>query len=270
MQLPPPRPYPAAARLGLGDLRWWPGLALPGLDRRADVTVWLPPGYDEDTARYPVIYLHDGATLYDPAACVAGSTWRAHEALAAAAAAGLPAVAVGVPCSADGRHLEYTPFPHPALGGGRGDRYVSFLADHLKPAVDAALRTRAEARHTVVAGSSLGGVISLHAWSTRNDVFGAAGCLSPAFWWSPEQLPPVAAALAAGQLGGRVYVDVGGREDPQDPPTQRAYVTDTEALVSELRRAGVPVRYLYDSTAEHHETAWAERFPAALRWLLSG
>lgn len=76
-------------------------------------------------------------------------------------------------------------------------------------------------------------------------------------------------ALARG-LSGRVYLDVGGQEQPDVPDIQRRYVTDAERLLGILRDADIPVRYLYDSQGHHFETAWAQRFPAAAAWLLHG
>ena len=31
-----------------------------------EVRVWLPPGYDEGDARYPVVYFHDGQNVFRP------------------------------------------------------------------------------------------------------------------------------------------------------------------------------------------------------------
>ena len=52
--------------------------------------------------------------------------------------------------------------------------------------------------------------------------------------------------------------------------TWRALAADAERLLGSLRRAGVPVRYVYDSGARHVEAAWAERVGPAIAWLLRG
>lgn len=264
----------------VGDLRAWRDVELPGLDRRADISVWLPPGAavpgprestSDGSPRYPVLYLHDGDNLFLRATTFDGArTWRVGEAMTALAADGLPAIVVGIPCSPTDRAGEYTQYPHPEHGGGRAAGYATFLTDHLKPAIDATLRTKPGPEHTITAGSSLGGVISAYLWQTRPDVFGGAGLFSTAFWFSGERaLSDLAAAAPLPRVGGRVYLDVGGREGDDDA-IREAYVADTERAVAALRRAGVPLRYVYDSVAIHHEAAWAERFPAAARWLLRG
>lgn len=262
----------------VGDLRSWRNVRLPGLDRRADISVWLPPGYRRGTQRYPVVYLHDGGNLFDVRTSFAGTTWRADEAFTWLHTQGLDAIAVGVPCSPDRRIEEYAPYlseqvrsREPGLGAPAADDYVDFLTDHLKPWVDTTLRTRPEREHTLTAGSSMGGVVSMHAWVRRPDVFAGIGAFSTAFWVPGEpQLLEIERAVAAPHPPTRVYLDVGGRETPDDPERQLAYRTDTERVVAALQSAAVPVRYTYDSAAPHFESAWAERLPAALDWLLRG
>lgn len=252
-----------------GDLRSWRDVELPGLDRSAEIYVWLPPGYDETDERYPVLYLHDGHNLFLRSRTFEGSSWQVGEAMTGLAARGIPAIVIGIPCHPEQRSEEYTQYAHPEHGGGRAADYASFLVEHLKPAVDTALRTRPDPEHTVVAGSSLGAVVSAYLWLEHQDVFRGVGLFSPAFWWPGEQaLTDLEQALAAGTLGGRVHLDVGGHEEPDRPEIEQAYVRDAERLLGALREAQVPVRYLYDSSAYHFETAWADRFPEAAAWLL--
>ena len=41
-----------------------------------NVDVWLPPGYGQDPdKRYPVLYMHDGQNLFDPALSNTGIPW---------------------------------------------------------------------------------------------------------------------------------------------------------------------------------------------------
>lgn len=262
---------PVQAPDEVGDLRSWADVELPGLARRAEIYAWLPPGYDDTDARYPVLYLHDGHNLFLPERAFEGETWQVGQAMASLAAQGIPAIVIGIPCHPERRGEEYTQYPHPEHGGGRAADYATFLVEHLKPAVDTSLRTRPEPEHTVVAGSSLGGVISAYLWLEHQDVVGGVGLFSPAFWWPGEQsLLDLERELAAGTLAGRVYLDVGGHEQPGEPDVERAYVENAERLLVALRRAQVPVRYLYDAAAYHVETAWARRFPEAAAWLLQG
>lgn len=247
-------------------------MELPGLGRRSDLYVWLPPGYTRRRARrYPVIYLHDGGNLFDRRTAFAGETWEADRALTGLHEKGHDVIAVGIPCSPDRRIEEYSPYYQVGVGGGDADTYVTFLTDHLKPWVDAALRTRPEREHTMIAGSSLGGVVSLHAWLRRPDVFGGVGAFSTAFWVPGERhLLELEEALAAPHPPTRFSLDVGGQEIPDAAHRQDAYQRDTERIVGAMQRAGVPLLYTYDSQSFHFESAWAARLPAALAWLTAG
>lgn len=258
-----------------GDLRSWTDVELPGLDRSAEVYAWLPPGYDDAEragVRYPVLYLHDGHNVFLPQRAFGGVCWDVDRAMTRLAEDGLPAIVVAVPCHDTLRHEEYSPLPRPGIGGGRADDYARMVVDHLKPAVDAALRTLPDPEHTVTAGSSLGAVVSAHLWQHHQDVFGGAGLFSGAFWWPGDDrlVDDLCADLDGGRLRGRVYLDVGAHEQHEDAEIERLYVEHTERLRTHLVRAGVPVQHVFDSQGYHFEDAWARRFPGAAEWLLRG
>lgn len=256
----------------LGDLRSWTDVDLPGLGRSAEVYVWLPPGHDRGETRYPVLYLHDGDNAFLPERAFGGVCWEVDRAMTRLAEDGVPAIVVALPCHPGLRHEEYSQHPRPGVSPGRARDYARLLVEELKPAVDAALPTLPGPEHTVTAGSSLGGVVSAYLWEQHQDVFGGVGLFSPAFWWPGDDriVQDLGAGLAAGRLRGRVHLDVGGHEQHDDPVIERLYVEHAEALRGHLVRAGVPVRYVYDSQAYHFEDAWARRFPAAAEWLLHG
>ena len=47
-----------------------------------NVDVWLPPSYAKDPAqRYPVLYMHDGQNLFDPATSYGNVDWAVDEAM---------------------------------------------------------------------------------------------------------------------------------------------------------------------------------------------
>ncbi len=83
-----------------------PGVEGAGLAAR-DVYVWLPPGYDDADRRYPVLYLHDGASVFGTEP---GPEWGVDEAAQALVEAGEiePLIVVAV-ANTDRRTDEYTP-----------------------------------------------------------------------------------------------------------------------------------------------------------------
>ena len=82
------------------------GVEAEGLAPR-DVYVWLPPGYADGDRRYPVLYLHDGASMFGHGG---GGEWGVDEAATALVAAGEiePLIVVAV-ANTGARTDEYTP-----------------------------------------------------------------------------------------------------------------------------------------------------------------
>jgi predicted alpha/beta superfamily hydrolase len=227
------------------------------LDR--ELYAYLPPSYATGDHRFPVLYMHDGRNLFDEPTSHAGE-WRVDETMEELSREGLEAIVVGIPHGPE-RGAEYVP-------SERGSNYIAFLVDEVKPLVDETLRTLPGRTTTGLAGSSLGGIISLYGFLTRNDVFSYAGVMSPAFWWD-ESLYDFAATTPRRE--GRIWMDVGGDEHPDKPERSKAYLEGFERMSSILRAQGYDesrLRTVVEPGALHHETAWARRLPDMLRFLL--
>lgn len=240
-----------------------------------DVKVWLPPGYDKGEGRYPVIYFHDGQNVFRPGGSF--GCWFAEDTAAALMAAGRmrEAILVGVPNNTadmgNARITEYQPPTDvnprdPARGKGICDRYAEFLTGKVKPAIDAGYRTLPDRANTVVAGSSMGGLVSL--WlGKETDVFGAVGVFSPAFWTSPDFTKAVMEGKKKDGL--RIYMDMGTKERGN---LTGDYWEDAlavrEALLQQGWVEGEDFLWNPGEGDEHNEAAWAKRLPVALRFLL--
>lgn len=166
------------------------------------VDVWLPENYDVREA-YSVVYMHDGAVLFD-----ARGTWQNQEWDVDGVAGGLldrkeieSCIVVGIWNSGAERHAEYCPEkPFRSLSkekqkvlsnagrhGGtdplfkadvRSDAYLKFLVKELKPFIDKKYATLPGPGNTFIMGSSMGGLISIYAICEYPEVFGAAACMS--------------------------------------------------------------------------------------------
>jgi isoamylase len=236
----------------------------PQLRNRRQVDVYLPPSYEsESRRRYPVVYMHDGQNLSDPFTAFGGTTWRLEGALDRLASGGLEAVVVGVHNIGEQRIAEYTPFADAKHGGGRGERYVRFLADVVKPKIDTRYRTRPDRPNTAILGSSLGGLISLYAFFLRPSPFGRAAAMSPSIWFGGRRI--LEFVEQARQVRGRLYVDVGTDEGA-------GTLRDARALARILRGSGYRsnrgFRYMEANRHRHQEHDWALRLPGALEFLL--
>lgn len=239
------------------------------LKNRRNVLVWLPPGYDDNPdASYPVLYMQDGQNLFDDATSFAGE-WHVDETADRLIGEGKiePVIIVGIENTPQ-RVLEYTPGSRTAPG--KADQYARFVVEEVKPLVDATYRTKPDRAHTAVAGSSLGGLVSLYMVQKHGDLFGRCGAVSPSLWWDQGQYLKQLTADTAWARDTRVWIDMGTAENA-DAALANENVRDCRALADALRAAGFqPDRdfalRIYEG-AKHNEQAWAERFDEILLFL---
>ncbi|HJZ46079.1 MAG TPA: alpha/beta hydrolase-fold protein [Roseiflexaceae bacterium] len=262
----------------VGDVRVLDNIYSPELRNRRKLYVYLPPSYTNGDRRYPVIYMQDGQNLFDQALSYAGE-WQVDETMEALSLEGIEAIVVGVPNAGVRRIDEYSPFKDQRLRkGGRGDWYVAFLANTVKPLIDRDFRTLPERQHTGVLGSSMGGLISLYAFFYRPEVFGFAGVMSPSLWFAQEAI--FSYVLHADARPGRIHLDLGTHEGTDTRVVSGAVPTYTsrylaaahrmrDLLVHKGYRLGRELRYQEEAEATHNEVAWARRLPDALRFLLA-
>ena len=243
----------------------------PQLRLRRDLLVLLPPSYRTSQQRYPVVYMHDGQNLFDKYASFAGE-WQVDETMAALAQETPPleAIVVGIPNGEERRLAEYRP-QLTSDKSARGDRYLRFLVETVKPLIDAEFRTVPDREQTALIGSSMGGLISLYGAFRHPEIFGAVGVLSPSLWMDDgaifgfiEQSPFIAT---------RFYVDIGFYEGRLLPgETVRTMVRSARRLALQLGEQGYSdqglLRYEEDPEGVHNELSWAKRLPGALRFLL--
>ena len=248
----------------------------PQLENNRPLLVYLPPSYEGSSRRYPVLYMHDGQNLFDRATSFAGE-WQVDETLEALAKEGIEAIVVGIPNMGRERMHEYSPFPDADHGGGRGDRYLAFLVETLKPRIDQDFRTLPDRANTGIMGSSMGGLISLYGFFRHPEVFGLAGVVSPSLWFAGQAIFPY--VLKARHHPGRIYLDMGTYEGQRRPHPRWIPVVlgDTATAASRrmyylLRLKGYQkqrsVLYVEEPGGMHNEAAWARRLPGALRFLL--
>jgi len=261
----------------VGDLQVWEGLESPQLGNSRDILVYLPPSYwTRQARRYPVIYMHDGQNLFDAGTSFAGE-WRVDETLEALAKEGVEAMVVGLPNAGEARRDEYSPYRDARIGGGKGDTYLRFLLNTVKPLVDRSFRSDPSRAATGLMGSSMGGLISLYGFFAIPEAFGFIGAMSPALWFARGRI--MGAIARRPPILGRIYMDMGtgeGAEPAKMEPWRRALLARSTTLDGELYallvakgyRPGRDIRYVVEEGAPHHESAWAARLPGALRFLL--
>ena len=240
------------------------------LDNRRTLYVYLPPRYEQYShKRYPVLYLHDGQNLFDPRLAAYGVAWDADATADRLIGLGRinPIILVGI-ANTPARMDEYT-FCRDARekAGGQGELYARFVLEEVKPFIDGEYRTRPGRTHTAIAGSSLGGLVSLEMARQFHEQFALCGVVSPSLWWAKDRILKEWESETKWMQSMRFWVDMGTCED-----NRRGHVTPairrTRQLIERFDAAGLnPGRdYYYWEVAggEHNETHWAARFDKML------
>lgn len=229
--------------------------------------VLLPRGYAQHpTRRYPVIYFHDGQNMFEAGAF---GSWNAHTTAGDLTRLGQmrEVIMVGV----DNGPNRLTDYAAPD-SGGQANRYAAFLINELKPLIDAQFRTLPTAEHTLTAGSSMGGQVSLYLGWDFSGTFGRIGAFSGA-WnvFSTGFYDRVRSSTT--RRSSRIYLDSGTQSvnavlsaDNYWPTANLRddLITSFAAQSYVLER---DVKHAVGLNQDHNEAAWAARLPEALRWL---
>jgi enterochelin esterase-like enzyme len=277
-----PLPTAASGRIE----RWadWPSRHV--VPRQIDI--WLPPDFKPDGS-HAVLYMHDGQMLFDNASTWNGKSWNLPATAGPLIAAGQirPFIVVGVWNTGVTRFAEYFPegildrlpagpdrerLLSEGLGGKRlADAYLRCLVEELRPAIEIRYGTATGPANTMIAGSSMGGLISLGALCEYPAVFGGAACLST-HWIGGFQRNAVVPAAALAYLKAklpppgrhRLYMDRGTADLDGEYDEAQAAV---DALLRE-RSYGPPLFTTRVFEGEgHNETAWGARLALPLRHL---
>ncbi len=259
------------------------------------VDVWLPATYNAESGNaYPVVYMHDGQNLFDPALSFAGAAWEIDRTVAMLIEDDWieTPIVVGIHNRGTLRPSDYIP-EKPAMeyisesdraASGMwgivnnkfyGDEYMKFIATELKPAIDQLFATRPDPAATYIMGSSMGGLASIYAMCEYPDIFGGAACLST-HWignFGPDSrvYPEAMLAYLTDHLPSsenhKLYLDRGTvdldsyyepwEEKARELVRQKGYREDNGNL------------YVFtDKGATHNEVFWAQRVDRPLHFLL--
>lgn len=232
---------------------------IPQLKRTRRVTVYLPENYETDTKkRYPVLYMHDGQNLFDDATSFSGE-WGVDEFLDTQK--DKACIVVAIDHGNDKRLTEYNPYNNDRFGAGEGKAYVSFLAKTLKPFIDKKFRTSKSREKTFVAGSSMGGLISLYAVIVYPKVFSAAGVFSPAFHVAgSELLKDIEKAEIAQDI--RLFMYAGKKESDN-------LINEVTTITDKLRtHNNIRISTVISDYGKHTEADWKKAFPEFYYWLV--
>lgn len=233
---------------------------IPQLETHRRVWIYLPPSYYDKSIKkkkYPVLYMHDGQNLFDDYYAPYGE-WNIDETLDSLKK---ELIIVGIDHGGNERLNDYSPYQNLKYGGGKGNKYLDFIVNTLRPYINSNYRTLKDHQNTGIMGSSMGGLISFYGGIKYDKVFGKVGVFSPSFWfhpiiydyaskWKPERRP-------------KIYILAGEKESD-------SLVYEVKEMQNILIKRGLKedeLKVVFKPDGRHAEWFWRREFPDAVNWL---
>jgi predicted alpha/beta superfamily hydrolase len=255
-----PKPSTASRHLEIVSSSFY----IPQLKRTRRIWIYLPENYALSKKRYPVLYMHDGQNLFDDSIAFHGE-WGVDEFLDTTKTR--ENIVIAIDNDNEKRINEYSPYDFKLRDNepkqrGEGAAYLDFIVKTLKPFIDKKYRTLKDPGNTFIAGSSMGGLISLYAVIKYPKVFGGAGIFSPSIWLTkPELLSYIRSA--GKKVHAKLYFYCGKMEaDFMVPDMLKVF--ETLRSVSKTKMITV-IR----DEGKHNEATWRREFPLFYKWINS-
>lgn len=227
----------------------------------------LPRDYYKSEQHYPVLYMFDGHNVFYDSHATYGKSWGMKEFLTRSR---LPLIVAAIECNHEGerRMNEYAPWDYYErnLGHmeGLGKQTMDWITGPMKQFIDHTYRTLPDRDHTLIAGSSMGGLMSLYAVTAYNEIFSRAAALSPSIYFGGRNLHKMIKNTSLAEPT-RIYMDVGTGEIG---PDKRNFIAGMFKAAAELTNAGADVAARVVPGAYHCEAAWEKRIPIFMNYLL--
>ena len=222
--------------------------------------IYLPDYYDEDQLRrYPVLYMFDGHNVFFDSDATFGKSWGMDKYMTESKK---DLIIVGVECNTEGnrRLIEYSPisYENSELGKirGKGSVYMNWMVGELKPYIDKNYRTLPDRKNTIIAGSSMGGLMAMYAVTTYNHIFQRAACLSPSLWVSSGKVLEFI-ARAHIRRDTCIYMDYGELEMFNHAANAEALISTAHLLMT--KRVNLAMRIV--PGGNHSEASWERQIP---------
>lgn len=233
-------------------------------DKTRKAFCYLPKGYFESDRLYPVIYMFDGHNLFSDKEATFGKCWGLEEYLDKTET---KVIIAAVECNTEGdsRLMEYSPVNFNFHGKplkGKGKIYMDWLTREFKPFIDENFRTLPDRKNTAVAGSSMGGLMSVYALANYGKFFSKAAALSPSLWVGGENVLAFV-EKAKFRKDTVLYLDYGSKEFVNHSVQKSVFIKTAEKLYT----AGVNLTFRVILNGTHCEASWEKQIPVFMQTL---
>jgi predicted alpha/beta superfamily hydrolase len=227
------------------------------------LNIYLPEGYNaKDTARYPVIYLLDGAVNEDFIHIVGLVQFNSFEWINR-----LPkSIVVGIATVDRRRDFTYPTTIQSDKAAcpttGHSDKFIGFMEKELQPFVQSRYKTTDS---KTLIGESLGGLLATEILFKKTALFSKYIIVSPSLWWDNASLLD----YKTPQLGlAAVYIGV-GKEGLASTKTPRVMEVDANLLADKLKTENkMPDQVFFDYLPfDNHATVMHQAVYNAIRLL---
>lgn len=261
-----------------------------------NIDIWIPEGYTTKK-KYAVLYMQDGQMLFDPAVTWNKTAWDVDDVLTKLKKENKirDVIVVGIWNGDKTRHADYLPqkpfetltivqkeFIYRAVRANgksvfndhkvNSNNYLKFLVHELKPFIDRSYSTYKDKKNTFIAGSSMGGLISLYAICEFPNIFGAAACMSthwPGIFTMqnnpiPDALLQYLKIHLPDPYTNRIYFDLG------DQTLDSLYPSIQKKVDAIMQQKGFSKKNWvtnYFPGEQHTEKAWNKRLKFPLLFL---
>ncbi|PLS17490.1 esterase [Bacillus sp. M6-12] len=237
------------------------------------IRVYTPQNYREAEKRYPVLYMHDGQNVFRDESAVGGGVSLGLENFLDETKLEIIVVGIDLNTAGQERVNEYCPWKNgeysTKLGGdrtlgGRGEAYLNFITDELKPFIDKQYRTLPD--QTSMAGISLGGLITSFAACKYPEIFAKVAVFSSAFWRNQEDIENLIRRSDLSSIE-RFYLDCGTVEAREDTYINNEFLSSNKAVYELLKERIINTRFDIIEDAEHHYNFFRQRVPEVFKFL---
>ena len=257
------------------------------------VDVWLPENYSSEK-KYAVLYMHDGQMLFDETTTWNKQEWMIDEVASKLMKQGVTKdfIVVGIHNIPKIRWQDL--FPEKAMNFLskedkdamyseaaknnfstvlNGDEYLSFIVDELKPYIDNTYSVYTNKENTFVAGSSMGGLMSMYAVAEYPNIFAGAACVST-HWVgaAPKENNPLPKAILdyleknlPEVKSHKMYFDYGNKTLDQFYPQ---YAPRVDSIFKNEGYSDTNFKNLFFEGTNHSELSWQKRIDIPLTFLL--